>query len=64
VGQVAAPSAAATTRIPADVPAADHEPATSEIPPLANAPRIFRGDDSGTRQIPVQKPQIYRPPQG
>ena len=58
------PSAAATTRIPAGVPGADHEPATSEIPPLANAPRIFRGDDSGTRQIPVQKPQIYRPPQG
>lgn len=32
-------------------------------PPLAGSPRIFRGDDSGTRQIPVPKPQIYRPPQ-
>lgn len=64
VGQSAAPSAAETTRIPAGVPGGDHEPATAEIPPLASAPRIFRGDDSGTRQIPVQKPQIYRPPQG
>ncbi|OBF67783.1 hypothetical protein A5753_03410 [Mycobacterium sp. 852002-51971_SCH5477799-a] len=64
VGQGAGPSASATTRIPAGVPGADNEPATSEIPPLANAPRIFRGDDTGTRQISVQKPQIYRPPQG
>ena len=26
-------------------------------------PRLFRGDDSATRQISVQKPKIYRPPQ-
>lgn len=64
VGQGAGPSAAATTRIPAGVPGGDNEPPTTEIPPLANAPRIFRGDDSGTRQMPAQKPQIYRPPQG
>lgn len=62
VGQGAAPSGAeTTTRIPASG-GTDHEPPTTEIPPMANSPRIFRGDDSGTRQIPVQKPQIYRPP--
>lgn len=64
VGQGAGPSAAATTRIPAAVPGGDNEPPTTEIPPMGNAPRIFRGDDSGTRQMPAQKPQIYRPPQG
>lgn len=64
VGQGAGPSAAATTRIPAGVPGGDNEPPTTEIPPMGNAPRIFRGDDSGTRQMPAQKPQIYRPPQG
>ncbi|OMC24864.1 hypothetical protein A5738_04705 [Mycobacterium colombiense] len=64
MGQGAGPSAAATGRIPAGVPGGDNEPPTTEIPPLANAPRIFRGDDSGTRQMPAQKPQIYRPPQG
>lgn len=36
---------------------------TTRIPSPANAPRIFRGDDSATRQMPAQKPQIYRPPQ-
>ncbi|MCK8644639.1 DUF7937 domain-containing protein [Mycobacterium colombiense] len=64
VGQGAGPSAAGTTRIPAGVPGGDNEPPTTEIPPMGNAPRIFRGDDSGTRQMPAQKPQIYRPPQG
>lgn len=34
--------------------------ATTRIPA---GPRIFRGDDSATRQIPVQRPKIYRPPQ-
>lgn len=63
VSHGAAPSAAATTRIATGGPGADHEPPTTEIPPLAGSPRIFRGDDSGTRQIPVPKPQIYRPPQ-
>ncbi|WP_297794036.1 hypothetical protein [Mycobacterium sp.] len=62
VGQAAVPSAAATTRIPAGGPDAENDPPTAEIPPLAGSPRIFRGDDSGTRQIPVPKPQIYRPP--
>jgi hypothetical protein len=40
--------------------------ATTRIPTGA-APRIFRGDDSATQQIPLQtpigKPRIYRPPQ-
>ncbi|WP_118914153.1 hypothetical protein [Mycobacterium shigaense] len=45
----APPSAAATTRIPTD-------------PHPAHSPRIFRGDDSATSQIPVPKPHIYRPP--
>lgn len=63
VGQGAGPSASATTRIPAGDPGDDHDPPTTEIPPQAHGPRIFRGDDSGTRQIAVQKPQIYRPPQ-
>jgi hypothetical protein len=45
--------AAATTRIPT----------RAQPPQLAGSPRIFRGDDSGTRQIPVPKPKIYRPPQ-
>ncbi|OBI14497.1 hypothetical protein A5714_13360 [Mycobacterium sp. E2462] len=57
----------ATTRIPTAPPGADDEPATSEIPPLAAAPRIFRGDDSATGQIPIQQPgpqpKIFRPPQ-
>ncbi|MCV6971885.1 hypothetical protein H7I00_20225, partial [Mycobacterium bohemicum] len=43
---------------------ADMESPTTEIPQMAGSPRIFRGDDSATRQIPVHKPKIYRPPQG
>jgi hypothetical protein len=49
VGGASTPSAAATTRIPTG--------------PATRSPRIFRGDDSGTRQIPVPKPKIFRPPQ-
>jgi hypothetical protein len=52
VTQSAPPSAAATTRIPA----------AGATPQLAGSPRIFRGDDSATRQIPIQKPRIFRPP--
>jgi len=63
VGRTAPPSATATTRIRTRPPGADTESPTTEIPQLASAPRIFRGDDSATRQIPVQKPKIYRPPQ-
>jgi hypothetical protein len=37
------------------------ESPTTAIPQLTG-PRIFRGDDSTTGQIPVSKPQIYRPP--
>ncbi|WP_245830192.1 hypothetical protein [Mycobacterium numidiamassiliense] len=48
----APPSAAATTRIQTGPPTTQ----------LAQGPRIFRGDDSTTGQIPVPKPQIYRPP--
>jgi hypothetical protein len=49
VGGASTPSAAATTRIPTG--------------PATQSPRIFRGDDSGTRQMPVPKPKIFRPPQ-
>lgn len=67
VPQAAPPSAAATTRIRTGAPHPDHEPPTSVIPPLGGAPRIFRGDDSPTRNIPVQQPgsapKIFRPPQ-
>lgn len=50
VGQAAAPSAAGTTRI--------HTGSTQP----ESSPRIFRGDDSATRHIPVPRPQIFRPP--
>ncbi len=63
VGRTAPPSAAATTRIRTAAPGADTESPTTVIPQVSSAPRIFRGDDSATRQIPVQKPKIYRPPQ-
>ncbi|GLE51585.1 hypothetical protein ATCCBAA256_11680 [Mycobacterium montefiorense] len=53
----APPSAGQTTRIHTG------ESPTTAIPLLAGSPRIFRGDDSATGQIPVAKPQIYRPPQ-
>lgn len=53
VGHAAPPSAAATTRIATG----------GAAPQPAGSPRIFRGDDSATRQIPVQKPRIFRPPQ-
>jgi hypothetical protein len=59
VGGTPPPSAEATTRIPTG-PAT--ESPTTAIP-QARSPRIFRGDDSATRQIPVPKPKIYRPPQ-
>jgi hypothetical protein len=51
VGGAPPPSAQATTRI------------RTGPPQPAGSPRIFRGEDSATRQIPVQKPKIYRPPQ-
>ncbi len=51
------PSAAATTLIQTG------EAPTTAIPQLTGSPRIFRGDDSATGQIPVSKPKIYRPPQ-
>jgi hypothetical protein len=54
------PSAAATTRI-ATGPATQAPTAVLSRP--AGSPRIFRGDDSATRQIQIQKPKIYRPPQ-
>ncbi len=63
VGRTSPPSAAATTRIRTGPPGADMESPTTEIPQLAPTPRIFRGDDSATRHIPIQKPKIYRPPQ-
>jgi hypothetical protein len=51
------PSAAVTTHIQTG------ESPTTAIPQLTGSPRIFRGDDSATGQIPVSKPKIYRPPQ-
>ena len=60
VGATQPPSAAATTRIPTG---ASGESPTTVIPQPARTPRIFRGDDSATRQISVPKPKIYRPPQ-
>jgi hypothetical protein len=59
----APPSAAATTRIPTG-PAREAPAAVPSRP--AAAPRIFRGDDSATRQIQIpqiSEPKIYRPPQ-
>ena len=63
------PSAAPTTQIPAG--GAGAPPRTGPVPQLAGSggPRIFRGDDSATRQISLRPPQqgpapkIYRPPQ-
>ncbi|HZC52794.1 MAG TPA: hypothetical protein VE441_09890 [Mycobacterium sp.] len=56
---------AATTRIPSGAPPPSAAPTTRvRVGGGSDAPRIFRGDDSGTRQIPVAKPKIYRPPQG
>ncbi|WP_244275257.1 hypothetical protein [Mycobacterium europaeum] len=59
---VAAPSAPAAprARVPVGHAAA---PSGTETTRLTTGPRIFRGDDSATRQIPVQRPKIYRPPQ-
>jgi hypothetical protein len=51
VGGAAPPSATATTRI------------RTGPPQPAGSPRIFRGDDSATRNIEMPKPKIYRPPQ-
>ena len=62
VGHTPPPSAAATTRIPIGGARAGTESPTTAVPQLARSPRIFRGDDSATRQIPVQKPRIFRPP--
>ncbi|OMC55743.1 hypothetical protein A5747_11460 [Mycobacterium sp. IS-836] len=57
--------AAATTRIPAGAPPPSAAPTTRvRVGGGSDAPRIFRGDDSGTRQIPVPKPKIFRPPAG
>ncbi|WP_374023013.1 hypothetical protein [Mycobacterium sp. HNNTM2301] len=47
-------------RVPVGRAAAPSAAATTRI---NTGPRIFRGDDSATRQIPLQKPKIYRPPQ-
>jgi hypothetical protein len=64
-------SAAATTRIPVGRAAPPSAAATAVIPTRAvqqpaRAPRIFRGDDSATGQIPIptQRPRIFRPPPG
>jgi len=41
---------------------AGRESPTTAMPRSASSPRIFRGDDSATRQMPAQKPRIFRPP--
>ena len=58
------PSAAPTTRIRVGAAGADMHAATTAMPQLAGSgsPRIFRGDDSATQQIRLQRPKIYRPP--
>ncbi|AKN18248.1 hypothetical protein B586_19335 [Mycobacterium haemophilum DSM 44634] len=62
------PSAAPTTRIATGMPdTADNagQVPTAVMPQLASSPRIFRGSpdqDSVTRQIHVEAPKIYRPP--
>ncbi len=66
VGRPAPPSASATTRIPTRAAGADADHPTTEITQAASGssePRIFHGDDSATKQIPVPKPRIFRPPQ-
>jgi hypothetical protein len=35
---------------------------TTRIPVGAAPPRLFRGDDSATTQLPTPKPKIFRPP--
>lgn len=64
IRKTAAPSAGASSEPRARVRVGHAAPpsaaATTRIP---TGPRIFRGDDSATRQIPVQRPKIYRPPQ-
>ncbi len=62
VGHAPPPSAAGTTRIPIGGARTGMESPTTAMPQLARSPRIFRGDDSATRQIPAQKPRIFRPP--
>ena len=60
-----APSAAATTRIPTAPAREATEAPTTVMSRPGGSPRIFRGDDSATKQIQipqVSKPQIYRPP--
>jgi hypothetical protein len=60
VPRPAPPSAAATTRIPTGAQGAGAEHPTTVIPQAG--PRLFRGDDSTTGQIPVPKPRIFRAP--
>jgi hypothetical protein len=65
VARAAPPAAAATTRIPTGGTRAGTESPTTAMPRLARSPRIFRGpegQDSATRQIPIQQPRIFRPP--
>jgi hypothetical protein len=38
-------------------------PSAAATTRITTGPRLFRGDDSATRQIPVERPKIYRPPQ-
>jgi hypothetical protein len=57
------PSAAPTTRVRVGGTPPPSADATTAIPQPARSPRIFRGDDSATRQMSVRKPKIFRPPQ-
>lgn len=59
----AAPAAGAPAPPRARVPVGHAPPSAAETTRISTGPRLFRGDDSATRQIPVQKPKIFRPPQ-
>ena len=54
--------AALALQVPIEELTAEGRRLLDRPPQLAGSPRIFRGDDSATRQIPVQKPRIFRPP--
>ncbi|OBI37237.1 hypothetical protein A5709_14985 [Mycobacterium sp. E1386] len=59
-GQASGAPAAPRARVPVGHAA---PPSAAPTTRISTGPRLFRGDDSATRQIPVQKPKIYRPPQ-
>lgn len=64
VGKPAVPAGGAPAGPRARVPVGHAgPPSAATTTRITTGPRLFRGDDSETRQIPVDKPKIYRPPQ-